>query len=198
MFAELLRSKLAGIYELSSDQIAQLEQHYELLTRWNKVVNLTAIRTLEDAIERHYCESVFAAKHLPAGAFSVADIGSGAGFPGIPLAIARPECKIALIESHRRKAVFLQEATREFSAVRVIVQRAGEVEERFDWVVSRAVRVSKVAADLTRLADHAEILSGPEEATGTGFAWEAPIKLPWGQRRFLWIGNVPRETLERR
>src|ERR1017187_3778121 len=79
MFAELLRSKLAGICELSEPQIERLKLHYELLTRWNTVLNLTSVRTLEEVVERHYCESVFAACYLTEAPASVADIGSGAG-----------------------------------------------------------------------------------------------------------------------
>ena len=91
MFAELLRAKLAGICELSEPQVERLREHYEVLTRWNKVLSLTSVRTLEESVERHYCESVFAAYHLPEASVSVADVGSGAGFPGIPIAIVRPE-----------------------------------------------------------------------------------------------------------
>ena len=94
MFAELLRAKLGLFCDLSGAQVAALEQHYGLLTRWNKVLNLTAVRSVEEAVERHYCESVFAAIHLPAGPISVADVGSGAGFPGIPIAILRPDCLV--------------------------------------------------------------------------------------------------------
>jgi len=70
MFAELLRSKMAGICELPEAQIARLKVHYELLTRWNRVLSLTSVRTLEETVERHYCESVFTARHLPEGAAS--------------------------------------------------------------------------------------------------------------------------------
>src|SRR5580698_4081735 len=111
MFAELLRAKLAGCCELAEQQIERMGQHYDLLTRWNRVLSLTSVRTVEEAVERHYCESVLAASRLPEGPLSVADIGSGAGFPGIPLAIARPDCRVVLIESHQRKAAFLKEAS---------------------------------------------------------------------------------------
>src|ERR1035441_8794236 len=118
MFAELLRSKLAGICELAEPQIERLKLHYELLTRWNTVLSLTSVRTLEEVVERHYCESVFAACYLTEAAASVADIGSGAGFPGIPIAIVRPDCSVVLIESHQRKATFRSEERREGKAAR--------------------------------------------------------------------------------
>lgn len=190
MFAELLRSKLAGICELSEPQIERLKLHYELLTRWNKVLSLTSVRTLEQSVERHYCESLFAGCHLPEGPASIADLGSGAGFPGIPIAIVRSDCSVALIDSHRRKAAFLKEASRDLANVRVIVRRAQDVAERFDWVVSRAVRYSDIAGDLKRLGRNAELLTGDVQALDVGgFVWREPIRLPWGERRYLWIGS---------
>ena len=192
MFAELLRSKLAGICELSEPQIERLEVHYELLQRWNRVVSLTSVRGLEEAVERHYCESVFAACHLPDGPASVADVGSGAGFPGIPIAIVRPDCSVVLMESHRRKAVFLKEASRDLANVRVVAKRAEEVAERFDWVVSRAVRYSDIAGVLMKLGRNVELLTGEVRAEDLGgFEWQEPIRLPWGDRRLLWIGRNP-------
>ena len=192
MFADLLRSKLAGVCELSEPQIERLALHYELLTRWNRVLNLTSVRTLEEAVERHYCESVFAACHLPEGAASVADVGSGAGFPGIPIAIMRQDCSVVLIESHQRKAAFLKEASRELANVRVVAKRAQDVAERFDWVVSRAVRYSEIVGDLKRLGRSAELLTGEVRAEDLGgFEWREPIRLPWGERRYLRIGRNP-------
>jgi len=192
MFAELLRSKLAGVCELPEPEIERLKLHYELLTRWNRVLSLTSVRTLEEAVERHYCESIFAARHLPEGPASVADVGSGAGFPGIPIAIVRPDCSVALIESHRRKAAFLKEASRDLPNVRVVAQRAEDVAERFGWVVSRAVRYSDIAGSLKKLGRNAELLTGEVRAVElSGFEWQDPIRLPWGERRYLRIGSNP-------
>jgi 16S rRNA (guanine527-N7)-methyltransferase len=194
VFADLLRSKLASLRNLSNEQAEQMRRHYDLLVRWNKVLNLTAIRTPEEAVERHYCESIFAADHLPEGQLSIADLGSGAGFPGIPIAIIRPEFAVALIESHQRKAAFLREAARDLANVRIIAARAEEVSERFDWVVSRAVKYSDIVEDLKRLGKSAELLTGDVHmADLPGFDWQAPVRLPWGEHRLLWIG-VSRET----
>ena len=102
---------------------------------------------------RHYCESLFVAIHLPEEPVSVLDVGPGAGFPGIPMAILRPDCRFTLAESHQRKAVFLREATRHLSNVRVAARRAEEAAGAFDWVVSRAVKwpdVSRVARDCAK------------------------------------------------
>jgi len=190
MFAELLRAKLAGICELSEAQVGRLKLHYELLTHWNSVLSLTSVRTVEESVERHYCESVFAAFHLPEGSVSVADVGSGAGFPGVPIAIVRPQFQVVLIESHQRKAAFLKEASRDLANVRVLAKRAEEVAECFDWVVSRAVRYADIAGTLKKLGRNAELLTGEVRAEDlVGFEWQNPIQLPWGERRYLWIGS---------
>lgn len=189
MFIELLREKLAGVCELSDAQAEQLKAHYELLTRWNKVLNLTSVRTLSEIVERHYCESIFAAIHLPEDLGTMADLGSGAGFPGIPIAIMRPRLRVALIESHQRKAVFLKEASRDLGNVRVIAKRAEDVAESFDWVVSRAVRYTDIAEDLKRLGRNVELLSGEVRPPDNGrLEWQECI-VPWGNGRYLWIGR---------
>jgi 16S rRNA (guanine527-N7)-methyltransferase len=137
VFRELLREKLIGIVDLSKSQITLLEAHYELLKRWNQTLNLTSIEQVSEAVERHYCESLFLGAHLPAGSLEIADIGSGGGFPGLPVAVLRPECSMTLIESHQRKAVFLKEASRSLPNVQVLARRAEDVLQRFDLVISR-------------------------------------------------------------
>lgn len=183
-------------FRLSPEQESALEAHLELLMRWNRTVNLTAIRNREEAIERHYCESLFLGSRLPAGPLRIADVGSGAGFPGFPVAVLRPDCSVTLIESHQRKAVFLREASRKMPNVRVLAKRAEDVKEAFDWVISRAVSYADLGGYLKRLAPNVDLLSGeerpPEEL---GFRWEAAVALPWGRQRFLWTGSVvSRET----
>ena len=90
------------------------------------------------------------------------DIGTGAGFPGIPIAVVRPECAVTLIESHQRKAVFLREATRDLLNVRVLAMRAEDVKEKFDWIVSRAVSPADVLK--LDLAPNIALLTGHFEA----------------------------------
>src|SRR5208283_5706443 len=152
MFADALRRRLAGIVELAPGQVEALKAHYQLLLRWNRTLNLTSIRRMEEAVERHYCESLFLGAHLPQGALRIADIGSGAGFPGLPVAVLRPDCAVTLIESHQRKAVFLREASRSLPNVRVLARRAEDVKEQFDWAISRAVSYQDVASFLKNLA----------------------------------------------
>lgn len=177
-------------FGLTSEQQAALEAHLDLLIRWNKSLNLTAIRNREEAIERHYGEALFLGSRLPAGELRIADIGSGAGFPGFPVAVLRPDCSVTLIESHQRKAVFLKEAVRKVSNVRVLAKRAEDVTETFDWVVSRAVSHADLTPFLKRFAPNAALLGGAEiPPASLGFEWEAPIALPWGNQRFVWVGR---------
>jgi len=194
VFPDRLRQTLTGIVELTALQLHFLEAHYQLLLRWNRVLNLTAIDSLEEAVERHYAESLFLAVHLPQRPLRIADVGSGAGFPGIPVAVFRPDCSVTLIEAHQRKSVFLREASREMSNVRVLAGRAEDVTESFECAVSRAVSYQDLVPVLKKIAVSADLLTGGEEPPPElGFRWEEAIPLPWGQRRFLRIG-VSRET----
>jgi len=188
VFAELLRERLGSIIELSPLQIEQLEKHFELLNRWNRVLNLTSLRKPEELVERHYCESLFLASHLPGGSLRIADVGSGAGFPGIPAAIAKPDSCVALIESHQRKAVFLREAIRELANIKVLAVRAENVRDTFEWVMSRAVRFTEIEKVAAKLAPNVAILGGDECPNDACFTWNTPIRIPWGAQRKLWLG----------
>src|SRR5215831_532416 len=101
-FRERLLRRVSGFCQLSDLQLDQLEQHCELMRRWNKVINLTRIEKLEEIVDRHFAESLLLGSKLPPGELRIADVGSGAGFPGIPIAILRPKTAVSLIESHQR------------------------------------------------------------------------------------------------
>ena len=139
-FKSLLSLEFFPYGRLTPQQLTLLEEHYELLLRWNQKINLTRITSLQDAVRYHYCESLYLAQRLPQAPLRIVDVGSGAGFPGIPVAVFRPDCEVNLVESHQRKAVFLREAARELSNVRVLSKRAEELAGGYDWIVSRAVR----------------------------------------------------------
>jgi len=190
VFAELLRQRIP----ISDAQVAALEAHWELLKKWNRALNLTTINMVEEAVERHYCESWFLARVLPARPLRIVDIGSGAGFPGFPVAVFRPDCELTLIESHQRKAVFLKEASRGIANIRVLAKRAQDVKETFDWGVSRAVSYEDLLKLLPRLAPNVALLSGSEVPPAKwALDWQRPALLPWGLQRYLRVG-VSRET----
>jgi 16S rRNA (guanine527-N7)-methyltransferase len=177
-FKALLTSEYALIGCLTQHQLDLLEQHYRLLCNWNKRINLTRIRNAREAVRFHYCESLFLGQWLPKGKLRIADVGSGAGFPGIPLAVLRPDCTIDLIESHQRKAAFLREASRQRANVNVVSKRAEECPGGYGWMISRAVRVEELLK--LKLAPNLALLVGPGDADGLEV-----LKLPWGERRRL-------------
>jgi 16S rRNA (guanine527-N7)-methyltransferase len=192
-FREILGRELSGLVPLTEAQVSRLEQHYDLMMRWNQRMNLTSIRTVEEGVTRHYCESLFVGSqlNLPEGS-TLVDVGTGAGFPGIPIAILRPEFKISLVESHQRKAVFLREATRQIPTVRVLAVRMESLAESFDLLVSRAVEVNTLLPHLPKLATRAALMLGQDDigrlSGKQDWKWQEPIKIPWGDRRYLLMG----------
>jgi 16S rRNA (guanine(527)-N(7))-methyltransferase RsmG len=170
-FKSLLVSEFSPYGALTSDQLDLLDQHYRMLQRWNPKINLTRINSLADIVRFHYCESLYLGSYLPARPLRIVDIGSGAGFPGIPVAIYRSDCEVDLVESHQRKAVFLREATRNLPNVRVLAKRADDLVGSYDWMISRAVRSEDVLK--LNLASNLAVLGTEGE------------KLPWGESRAL-------------
>jgi 16S rRNA (guanine527-N7)-methyltransferase len=186
-FADRLLTLVSPYLELSAGQLSALERHYQLLLKWNARINLTAIRSLEEAIERHYAECLWFAGELRrhcATAFhhqqpTVVDVGSGGGFPGIPIAVYAPVWNVTLVESHRRKAVFLAEAARGMPNVRVLSDRAENIHQTFDVAVSRAVNPATVLK-LPLAASFGLLIGAGDVPRGTS-AQVLPV--PWGQKR---------------
>jgi 16S rRNA (guanine527-N7)-methyltransferase len=178
-FAELLIRHLGGRVTINEEQISALDRHYQLLVKWNRVLNLTSIRNTEEAVIRHYCECLFFASLLPDSG-RVLDLGSGAGFPGVPVAILHPEMRVTLLESHQRKAVFLKEATRDLKNVDVVPKRAEDTSGTWDLVVSRAVDPQEVLRQAPRLASRIGMLVGGADS----LLFDERTKLPWGDDRW--------------
>ena len=182
--------------ELSQGQVGQLFQHYELLLRWNQKMNLTTVEPGPDTVIRHYGESLFFASHLPAerDAISVLDLGSGAGFPGIPIAVLKPSWHVTLVESNQRKSVFLRESSRHIGNVSVLAKRIADVSEKGDWVVARAVDPLEVRAAVPRLAPNIGLMLGNEDFSSiqndSRIAWGEPVRLPWGDRKICVYGST--------
>jgi 16S rRNA (guanine527-N7)-methyltransferase len=129
---------------LTDAQLAALATYLDLLLRWNSRINLTAVRQPEEIVTRHFGESLYAASRLltPHSRLDAIDLGSGAGFPGLPLKIYAPHLRLTLIESQNKKATFLKEVVRALSLPEVEVF-AGRAEtypaRRADLVTLRAV-----------------------------------------------------------
>jgi 16S rRNA (guanine(527)-N(7))-methyltransferase RsmG len=180
MFKTLLAAEFSPYAVLSNLQLEQLEEHYLSLTRWNEKLNLTRILNLEDSVRFHYCESLFLGWSLPQGSHRIVDIGSGGGFPGIPVAILRPECEVTLVESQQRKAVFLREISRGLKNVRVLPERSEVIRDRFDWLISRAVSPSEVLR--LDISPKIALLIGADDA---GKLHGRAQLIPWGRQRVL-------------
>src|SRR5437879_5130267 len=97
----------------NATQVSAIQRYMAMLLAWNEKINLTAIRDPVEVLYRHFCESMYAAVAAPLQAGRLADVGSGGGFPGLALKIARPELQVSLIESNVKKATFLAEVVRE-------------------------------------------------------------------------------------
>ena len=187
-----------GIVTLAPGQVETLWQHWLLYERWNRVLNLSSVRTLESAIVRHYCESLFLGSRIGKGSAQVVDAGSGAGFPGFPIAVLRSNCGVVLVESHRRKAVFLKEAVRRIPNVRVFSGRLKELNGHFDWLVSRAVAWKQLARDAARLADRVGLLVSSADAQDVArddrFKWNDRLAIPWRKDGVVLVAEVSRGT----
>jgi 16S rRNA (guanine527-N7)-methyltransferase len=125
---------------LTDTELARFDAYLALLLRWNARTNLTSIRTPEGILRRHFLESILAARALPTHLHTLLDFGSGAGFPGLPIALCRPALAVTLAESQHKKAAFLREAVRTLQLpVTVHSGRAQTLATPFDCVTLRAV-----------------------------------------------------------
>ncbi len=108
------------------DQIVQISEYVQLLLKWNKSISLTSIVDPAEVVARHFGESMYAAKLLPVENCRLADVGTGAGFPGLALKIASPGIRLTLIESNKKKCAFLAEVVRTLEFTEVEIQ-GGEI-----------------------------------------------------------------------
>ncbi len=141
--------------DLSAAQLAQFETYYAMLADWNTRVNLTAITEPEDVAKKHFLDSLAAEPYLKQGA-SVADVGTGAGFPGVPLLILRPDLNVTLIDSLQKRLVFLEAVLKELKLNAELVHARAEdagqnpkYREMFDVALTRAVSALPVLCELT-------------------------------------------------
>jgi 16S rRNA (guanine527-N7)-methyltransferase len=200
--SEALKLFLGPDFQLSADQLSSVQTYLELLLKWNSKINLTAIREPTEIITRHFGESFFAARHLPIQFEQTAmDIGSGAGFPGLPLKIWNHELSLSLIESNHRKATFLREAVRALNLkkVDVVISRAEDVRAQADLVTLRAVenfeRILPVARRLTKPGGRIVLLIGAAQIGGaeailSNAKWEPALPIPGSDNRILLVGIV--------
>lgn len=188
-----------GSVKLAPEAVERLEEYLALLMKWNARMNLTAARTPEEIVRRHFAECIFAAQQIPDKVKTLLDFGSGAGLPGIPIAICRPKIGVTLAESQGKKAAFLREVVRTLGLKAEVW--AGRVEamapERvFDAVTLRAV--DRMAA-ACRVAVKRLIMGGwmavfvtrrTEEALDglEGIEWSESVAIPGSEQEVLRTG----------
>lgn len=192
--------------ELAPERLRQISTYIDILLKWNEKTNLTAVRDPEQIVLRHFGESLFAAKALlaPDAGLAVIDVGSGAGFPGLPLKLWAPRIRLTLVEAHAKKATFLREVVRAlaFGNVNVVAARAETLQDQADLVTLRAVEkfdeILPTAARLVRPGGRLGLLIGTGQVGAAHqlpeFAWDAPHAVPQSRSRVLLVGNQARHA----
>ena len=200
---EIIRRALRDFQITLSDvQVAYIQQYTKTLQRWNEKLNLTAIKDPLEILHRHFCESMYAAVAVPINSGRLADIGSGPGFPGLPLKILRPELQLVLVESNIKKGTFLAEVIRELGLLnaRVLISRYEELGEELaplDFVCSRAVGefgpfLEWAASDRVSAGRVILWMGGrdlDEARKSAQWDWQEPIPVPQSLRRYLLVGS---------
>ena len=201
--AETIRRALAQFQlEVDERQLVCIQQYTKMLLAWNEKLNLTAIRDPLEILNRHFCESMYAAVAVPVENGRLADVGSGGGFPGLPLKILRPDLEVFLVESNMKKATFLAEVIRniDLRGAKVFFSRYEELGEELapvDFVCSRAV--GAFAPFLTWAASQSVAakqvilwISGrdlAEAGSSPHWQWRDPIPVPNSLRRYFLVGS---------
>jgi len=187
---------------LNDKQIAQIREYLHLLLKWNRTISLTSIEDPVEIVGRHFGESMFPIKLLPVENCRLADVGTGAGFPGLALKIICPSIQLLLIESNKRKCVFLSEVIRALELVGIEIRS-----ERFEdirpetalanVITSRAVgefkQLMRWSAKALARRGHLMMWVGAEDCTriasSPGWIWQPAAHLPDSQKRFILIGR---------
>ncbi len=184
------------------DQVLQIQQYIRILLVWNEKMNLTAIRDPLEILYRHFCESMFAAEAIPLKNGRLADIGSGGGFPGLPLKIMRPGLQVFLVESNIKRVTFLAEVIRELrlNGAQVLARRYEELGEEvapLDYVCTRALgefpaflewaTSEQIAAKQVILWIGGRDLEEIQKIRS--WDWSEPIEVPHSLRRLLLVGT---------
>ena len=183
----------------------RIRTYISLLLKWNRTISLTTVTDPIKILRFHFGESLFATSVANFSQSRLADVGSGAGFPGLPLAMSIPDLDVALIESNTKKCAFLSEVTRELGLSNVTVLR-GRMEDLpngsdpFGFVTVRALghHDDLLAWASRRLANSgkAVLWLGDQDATdlsrGTDWKWEKRVLIPGSDRRYILAGAPKR------
>ncbi len=194
-------------FKPSSEQAEAIREYVSLLLRWNQRISLTRVTDPVEILRFHFGESLFATEIVPIRQGRLADVGSGAGFPGLALKIAVPELEVVLIESSTKKSAFLAEVCRSLGlkGVRILKTRAEDLkadDERFEFVTARALgNYSSLLSWASRhFGPSAKIVLwlGTEEVDrlsgNVDWTWRKPELIPGANRRFILVGSPRRRS----
>jgi len=187
---------------ISEAHISQIQRYIGTLLSWNQSVSLTSIEDPLEIVTRHFGESIFAASLLPIRLGRLADVGSGAGFPGLPLRIVSQVLKVVLLEPNLKKCGFLNEVKGALGMDDVEVRRCRYEEyrsdrEEFDFVCARALGgyrpLLRWARNVLKPQGRVVLWLGADDALmisrTSGWLWELPARIPESHKRFVLIGR---------
>ena len=189
-------------YATATEKLAGCISIYiDIMMKWNRKISLTSVRDPQQMVRRHFGESLFLAENLihPEWRGTVVDVGSGAGFPGMPLAMYCSTADVTLIESHGKKVAFLNEViyALKLKNARVFHGRAEQFSGQGDLITLRAVeefdKVLTTASGLVRPGGRIALMVGQAQVEiaklqSASFQWEQPVKVPGGESRVLLVG----------
>jgi 16S rRNA (guanine527-N7)-methyltransferase len=186
----------------SEEHIAQIREYLRLLLHWNQLISLTALTDPEEIVGRHFGESAYGARLLPVENCRLADVGTGAGFPGLALKIFYPTIQLILIDSNKKKCAFLAEIARTLglSNVEILAERFEQIRPEkiaANVITSRAVGEFKPLLKWSRKVvtqrGHVMLWIGAEDSVSVsgigGWSWQPAIRIPDSQRRVVLIGR---------
>lgn len=190
----------------STDQVIKIREYVRLLLKWNQSVSLTSVVDPAQILERHFGESMFACSLLPVENCRLADVGAGAGFPGLAMKVIFPKLHVILIEANKKKCAFLSEVAGalELTDVEVLPLRFTEVRASPDFAEIITARALGGFPDLLRWAKtalarrgHVILWLGGEDTTEVsgipGWIWHPAVKIPESKRRFVLMGRPQRD-----
>jgi 16S rRNA (guanine527-N7)-methyltransferase len=186
----------------TEEQIARIREYTALLLQWNRSISLTSITDPIEIVSRHFGESIFVSKLLPVENCRLADVGTGAGFPGLALKIAFSGLHLTLIESNKKKCAFFSEVVRslELTGVEILPERFEQIRPesiQANIVTSRAVggfkQLLRWSTNALVHRGHLVLWVGADDSTRiartSGWTWQPATRIPDSQRRFVLIGR---------
>lgn len=192
---------LEPFIDLDETRLRVISTYIDLLLKWNARINLTAIREPGEIVQRHFGESLFAAKQLLEQKLpqTAIDLGSGAGFPGVPFALLAPAVQVTLIESQQKKATFLKELihTVGLKNAKVFSDRAENYPGTADLIMLRAVErfeeALRMAIRLTNEGGRVALMIGSGQVESARklapeVVWDSPVEIPCSLSRELLVG----------